>query len=104
MSWFAGYANAGMTAQWWNPEKALFNLGFMKPNPTLNQALETAIATGGPYDALCKAVDEDAQMIPLVTRPALVGYRTDAVSPTLYSAEGYGNLLRNITDYRMITK
>jgi peptide/nickel transport system substrate-binding protein len=104
MSWFAGYASAGMTAQWWNPEKALFNLGFMKPNPALNQAIETAITGGGPYDALCKAVDEDAQMIPLVTRPALVGYRTDAVSPTLYSSEGYGNLLRGIADYRMITK
>jgi peptide/nickel transport system substrate-binding protein len=104
MSWFAGYASAAMTAQWWNPEKAVFNLGFMKPNPALNQAIEKAIAGSGSYDALCAAVDEDAQMIPLVTRPALVGYRTDAVSPTLYSSEGYGNLLRGIADYRMLTK
>jgi peptide/nickel transport system substrate-binding protein len=110
MSWFAGYANAGMVAQWWNPEKAVFNLGFMKPNPTLNQTIASAIATpegpdrAGALQDLCTAVDEDAQMIPLVTRPALVGYRTDAVSPTLYSAEGYGNLLRDIADYRMIAK
>ncbi|MFL6117991.1 ABC transporter substrate-binding protein [Actinophytocola sp.] len=110
MSWFAGYASAGMAAQWWNPEKAVFNLGFMKPNPALNQTIETAIATevgpsrAGALQDLCTAVDEDAQMIPLVTRPALVGYRTDAVSPTLYASEGYGNLLRGIADYRMIAK
>jgi len=110
MSWFAGYASAGMTAQWWNPEKAVFNLGFMKPNPTLNEAIDKAIATpegasrAGAFKDLCTAVDEDAQMIPLVTRPALVGYRTDALSPTLYSSEGYGNLLRRIADYRMIAK
>lgn len=106
MSWFAGYASAGMAAQWWNPEKAVFNLGFMKPNPTLNQAIASAIATpnGPALQDLCTAVDEDAQMIPLVTRPALVGYRTDAVSPTLYASEGYGNLLRGIADYRMIAK
>jgi peptide/nickel transport system substrate-binding protein len=110
MSWFAGYASAGMVAQWWNPEQAVFNLGFMKPNPQLNQTIESAIATpdgpdrAGAFEDLCAAVDEDAQMIPLVTRPALVGYRTDAVSPTLYSAEGYGNLLRDIADYRMLAK
>ncbi|MFC4852572.1 ABC transporter substrate-binding protein [Actinophytocola glycyrrhizae] len=110
MSWFAGYASAGMVAQWWNPEKAVFNLGFMKPNPELNQVLDTAIATpegqdrAGALRDLCTAVDEDAQMIPLVTRPALVGYRTDAVSPTLYENEGYGNLLRAIADYRLLTK
>ncbi len=110
MSWFAGYADSGMVPQWWNPEKAMFNLGFMKPNPTLNQVIDTAIATPtGPsraaaFQDLCAAVDEDAQMIPLVTRPALVGYRTDAVSPTLYANEGYGNLLRGIADYRMLAK
>jgi peptide/nickel transport system substrate-binding protein len=110
MSWFAGYASAGMVAQWWNPEKAVFNLGFMKPNPQLNQVLDTAIATpegpdrAGALQDLCAAVDEDAQMIPLVTRPALVGFRTDAVSPTLYENEGYGNLLRAIADYRLLTK
>jgi peptide/nickel transport system substrate-binding protein len=110
MSWFAGYASAGMVAQWWNPEKAVFNLGFMKPNPDLNTVLDTAIATpegpdrAGALTDLCTAVDEDAQMIPLVTRPALVGYRTDAVSPTLYQNEGYGNLLRAIADFRLLTK
>jgi peptide/nickel transport system substrate-binding protein len=110
MSWFAGYASAGMVAQWWNPEEAAFNLGFMKPNPELNQVIDSAVATPeGPDRApalqeLCAAVDEDAQMIPLVTRPALVGYRTDAVSPTLYANEGYGNLLRAIADFRMLAK
>ncbi|GAB3468561.1 ABC transporter substrate-binding protein [Actinophytocola sediminis] len=110
MSWFAGYADAGMVPQWWNPESAGFNVGFMAPNPDLNTAITTALATPEGTERatalreLCAAVDTDAQMIPLVTRPALIGHRTDAVSPTLYKSEGYGNLLRAIADFRLLTK
>ena len=42
-----------------------------------------------------------AQMMPLVTRPSVIGYRTDRVSPTLRAAEGYGNFLRDITSYTL---
>ncbi|GAB3564917.1 ABC transporter substrate-binding protein [Amycolatopsis endophytica] len=109
MSWFAGYADAGMAAKWWNPEQAGFNAGFMKPDPALNAKIDQAIATSGPQrrsalQDLCAAVDTDAQMIPLVTRPALVGYRKDALSPTVYATEGYGNVLRGISDFRLLTK
>lgn len=108
LSWFAGYAGADMVARWWNPDAAKFNLGFMAPNPELNTAIATASATPeGPDRAaalqrLCAAVDTDAQMIPLVTRPALVGYRADAVSPTVYATEGYGNVFREAAGYRLL--
>ncbi|PXY24002.1 ABC transporter substrate-binding protein [Prauserella flavalba] len=110
LSWFAGYADAAMVGKWWNPEQAGFNVGFMEPNAELNTAIDKAIATpAGPerdtaLQQLCDAVDTDAQMIPLVTRPALIGYRSDALSPTLYATEGYGNVLRGIADFRLLTK
>lgn len=110
LSWFAGYADAGMAGRWWNPEQAGFNVGFMEPNRALNAKIDAAFKApkgevrGAALRQLCRAVDADAQMIPLVTRPALVGYRSDAVSPTLYSEEGYGNVFRNIADYRLLTK
>ncbi|QFU88527.1 ABC transporter substrate-binding protein [Amycolatopsis sp. YIM 10] len=108
LSWFAGYAGAGMVAKWWNPEQAAFNLGFMKPNPELNRVIDAAAARpDGPDRApalreLCTAVDTDAQMIPLVTRPVLVGYRHDSVSPTVYATEGYGNAFRGLADFRLV--
>ncbi|WP_020672959.1 ABC transporter substrate-binding protein [Amycolatopsis nigrescens] len=106
LSWFAGYAGAGMVAKWWNPEAAQFNIGFMKPNPELNRVIDSATSEpDGPARApalrdLCAAVDQDAQMIPLVTRPVIIGYRADSVSPTVYANEGYGNAFRRLAEFR----
>ncbi|WP_232665340.1 ABC transporter substrate-binding protein [Pseudonocardia sp. TRM90224] len=108
LSWFAGYADAGMVAQWWKPEQAQFNIGFMAPDAGLTAAVDTALAApegpGRPVALreLCAAVDRDAQMIPLVTRPVVVGYRADAVSPTVFATEGYGNVLRRAADFRVL--
>jgi peptide/nickel transport system substrate-binding protein len=105
LSWFAGYADAGMVTQWWNPDVAAFNKGFMKTDANLSALIDEAgkLPAGAERDkalaAVCTAADEDAQMIPLVTRPSTVAYRTDAVSPSLYATEGYGNVLRLVSDF-----
>ena len=84
----------------------MFNLGFMAPNAEIAGAVDTASALpAGPERTaaladVCTAVDRDAQMIPLVTRPSTVAYRTDAASVGLYATEGYGNALRLIADFR----
>ncbi|GAA2205307.1 ABC transporter substrate-binding protein [Nonomuraea monospora] len=105
LSWFAGYADPGMVTKWWNPETAGFNVGFMKPDPELNKLIDTANKlTGDREKALadvCAKADADAQMIPLVTRPATVAYRGDQLSPSLYATEGYGNVLRLVADARV---
>lgn len=106
LSWFAGYADAGMVTKWWNPDVAGFNVGFMKSDAGLSKLIDTAgqLPSGAERDKaladVCTKVDEDAQMIPLVTRPSTVAYRTDAVSVGLYATEGYGNALRLISDFR----
>ncbi|QYN36206.1 ABC transporter substrate-binding protein [Pseudonocardia sp. DSM 110487] len=106
LSWFAGYADASMVTTWWKPDVAMFNQGFMAPNPEIAAAVDEASALpAGPERTaaladVCTAVDRDAQMIPLVTRPSTVAYRTDAASVGLYATEGYGNALRLIADFR----
>ncbi|MER6004711.1 ABC transporter substrate-binding protein [Nonomuraea angiospora] len=107
MSWFAGYADPGMVTKWWNPETAGFNVGFMKPDKELNTLIDAAgkepagAARDKALAAVCAKADTDAQMIPLVTRPATIAFRTDALSPSLYATEGYGNVLRLIADARV---
>jgi peptide/nickel transport system substrate-binding protein len=107
LSWFAGYADPGMVTKWWNPETAGFNVGFMKPDKELNTLIDAAgKEPAGPsrdqaLTAVCAKADADAQMIPLVTRPATVAFRTDALSPSLYATEGYGNVLRLVADARV---
>ncbi|MEJ3745074.1 ABC transporter substrate-binding protein [Actinomycetes bacterium KLBMP 9797] len=106
LSWFAGYADAGMVTKWWNPTVAGFNAGFMKADPALSAAIDKASALPNGAERttaladVCTKADEDAQMIPLVTRPVTVAYRTDAASIGLYATEGYGNPLRLIADFR----
>jgi peptide/nickel transport system substrate-binding protein len=106
LSWFAGYADAGMVTKWWNPDVAVFNKGFMKSDPALSSAIDKAVvlpagdARTAALAEVCTKVDEDAQMLPLVTRPSTVAYRTDAASVGLYATEGYGNALRLIADFR----
>lgn len=107
LSWFAGYADPGMVTKWWNPETAGFNAGFMKPDQELNKLIDAAgkepagAARDKALAEVCAKVDADAQMIPLVTRPAIVAYREDALSPSLYATEGYGNVLRLVADTRV---
>ncbi|MDF2704985.1 MAG: hypothetical protein K0R62_637 [Nonomuraea muscovyensis] len=107
LSWFAGYADPGMVTTWWNPDVAGFNQGFMQADKELNTLIAKAGETpaGAGRDqalaAVCAKVDTDAQMVPLVTRPATIAYRADAVSPSLYATEGYGNLLRLVADARV---
>ncbi|MFC4113310.1 ABC transporter substrate-binding protein [Nonomuraea zeae] len=107
LSWFAGYADPGMVTKWWNPETAGFNVGFMKPDKDLNALIDTAgkepagAAREQALAAVCAKADADAQMIPLVTRPATVAFRGDALSPSLYATEGYGNVLRLVADARV---
>lgn len=104
--WFAGYGDAAMVSKWWNPDVVPAHAGFVGSDPKLNALIEKASST--PPDEpradviteLCGRVDQNSEMVPLVTRPSVIGYRTDTLSPTIYTNEGYGDILRNIVDYR----
>jgi peptide/nickel transport system substrate-binding protein len=80
----------------------------MTGNPELNALVVAASEepAGESRDAiltdLCAAVDENAEMVPLMTRPGVIAYRTDLISPTINSNEGYGDIFRYITDFRLI--
>ena len=106
--WFAGYGDAAMVSQWWNPEVVPAHTGFIGSDPKLNALIDKAGSTpfgdkrADVITDLCARVDENSEMVPLVTRPSVLGYRTDALSPTLYSNEGYGNILRNLVEWRVL--
>ncbi len=108
LSWFAGYADSGMVTKWWDPDTAGFNLGFMESTDELSGLIDAVNSQPQGSERqeaiadLCAAVEEDAQMVPLVTRPSMVGYRCDAASLSLHSDEGYGNPFRLLSDARMV--
>jgi len=106
ISWYAGYGDAAMVSRWWNTDQATFTSRFMTGSKTLNdlvvQANEEPV--GDSRDAvltkLCSEVDRTAEQVPLMTRPGVIAYRTDQLSATVNSTEGYGDIFRYITDFR----
>lgn len=108
MSWFAGYGDPSMVATWWNPEAAFFNVGFTGVHEDLNAAIAAAQSTptGDERTAalaeLCTLVDDHAEMLPLATRPQVIGYRTDTLAPTILADEGYGDFLRLVTEFALL--
>ncbi|MGO1851691.1 MAG: ABC transporter substrate-binding protein, partial [Microbacterium sp.] len=107
LSWFAGYADPSMVTTWWNPALAGFSSVYNHGSEATNELIaEGAQSPAGPERAdifadLCEAVDVASESVPLVLRPSEIGYRTDSLSPTLFANEGYGNVLRSITEYRV---
>ena len=107
IGWFAGYSDPSMVTKWWNPEQAFFNVGFTGVHEDLNALIAEGASETDPdaraevLTELCASADEYAEIVPLVHRPSIIGFDTAAVSPTIQSNEGYGNILRNIADYRI---
>lgn len=107
IGWFAGYSDPSMVTKWWNPEQAFFNAGFTGVHEDLNDLIARGASETDPdaraevLTELCASADEYAEIVPLVHRPSIIGFDAEAVSPTIQSNEGYGNILRNLVDYRL---
>lgn len=105
LSWFAGYGDPAMVTTWWNPDAAFFNVGFTQSHDDLNAAIGDAqsLPSGDErveaLQEVCDLADGYAEMLPLATRPQIVGFRADQVSPSILSDEGYGDFLRLVTEF-----
>ncbi|MGO1972185.1 MAG: hypothetical protein ACTH2Q_04430 [Propionibacteriaceae bacterium] len=51
---------------------------------------------------MCDLADGYSEMVPLATRPQVVGIREDRLSASILADEGYGDFLRLIADFRTI--
>ncbi|SDH57924.1 ABC transporter substrate-binding protein [Agrococcus jejuensis] len=108
LSWFAGYGDASIVTSWWNPETAFFNVGFTQSHDDLSEAivaaqqLEPGAERAEALQTVCDLADEYAEMLPLATRPQVIGFASDQLSPSILADEGYGDFLRLIADFRTI--
>lgn len=110
LSYFAGYGDAVMVTRWWNSDVTKFTSRFMSSTPEINQLIvDAAEEPAGSeraeiIDSLCAEVDQNAEMVPLLTRPSVLAYRTDQLSPTFATTEGYNNPLRFLEEFRLINE
>lgn len=101
ISWYVGYADPAISTLWWNPVLAGFTAGHVKAEPEIDRLIDAAYQTVGGERAailqrLCAAIDESANMIPLVTRQDTIAVRTGRVTGLTKQTEGYVHTLRGI--------
>ncbi len=108
ISWFAGYSDPIMVPAWWDPEFAGWNKPFMSRNMELVAALDNAKATpAGPardelFSQICSLIDAQANMVPLVNKPAIVGYREDLLKVRVHQLEGFANHFKYIEEFALL--
>lgn len=107
--WYAGYSDPAMVPLWWNPKLAGFTAGYVPDDAKLDGDIAEALklsntdpARKGALQKLCTAVDETANVIPLVTREDTIAYRSDKLKAKITRIEGYGYTLRGIEEYQKI--
>lgn len=105
LTWYAGFGDPTMLAMYWDVERSGVAAGFVAPNEDLAAALREAetLPSGSDervelLEEVCRYVDEDAAMIPLVTKPVVIGSRDDRVELTLPGREGYADVFRFIAE------
>jgi len=105
LSYFGGYGDPGMVLNYYNPNKAGFNKAFLKSDPNVNAAIAAADSTpaGAKRDAAlakaCQDIASTVGIIPLVTKPNSIAFRSDHIAPDIQDVEAYSVPLRRIGSF-----
>jgi peptide/nickel transport system substrate-binding protein len=105
---WSAYSDPGMVAAWWEPGISGFTGKYVVSLPQLDKLIQDERRTpDGPVRAaqlrqICTLVDESAQMLPLVTKPVTIGYRSDRIEAAIQPFEGYNGTLRHIAEFSRI--
>jgi peptide/nickel transport system substrate-binding protein len=105
LAWLAGYSDPSMVVAWWNPKFAVWNAGFMADVPALDDALETlkSAPAGAARDselaAVCRQIDEGANILALVSKVDFIVHRRDAMDIQLDPTSGSSNTFQHVADF-----
>jgi peptide/nickel transport system substrate-binding protein len=104
VSFFGSLADPAMGLTWWGPEQT-WHSAWDPPDPKL-AALINRSHTDPPGPArsetikqACTRIAENGVIVPLVTKPVVVAYRSDKVTAEIPKLEPYFNALRNIAEF-----
>jgi peptide/nickel transport system substrate-binding protein len=107
VSWFAGYTDPSIIMNWWVPNFARFNVGFLKPIEAFPPIMDRIRAEpeGPQRDALmaegCKLIMEDSNMLALVNKPDYIGYRKDRLEPRFAKLETAFDMFKHIEEFKL---
>jgi peptide/nickel transport system substrate-binding protein len=104
VSWFAGFGDPSMVLNYWNPTLGGFGALWVKPDAALihdigeSQTTAPGAARDKALVEACMRIAQDANIIPVVSKNAVVAYRADKISGHAVPLEGYGVPLRNLAE------
>lgn len=105
LSWLAGYSDPTQILSNWNPEWVGWSAGFMKPNAEYNNTVNAIRQlSDGPerdraIEKACQIIYDQANMLPLISKPDYIGYRKDKINARFSAIEGNFNTLKYITEF-----
>lgn len=105
LSWLAGYSDPTQILSNWNPEWVGWSAGFMKPNAEYNNTVnEVRQLSDGPerdraIEKACQIIYDQANILPLISKPDYIGYRKDKINARFSAIEGNFNTLKYITEF-----
>jgi peptide/nickel transport system substrate-binding protein len=105
LSWFAGYADPAMVLTWWHPTLGGFTKSYLRPDERLGRLIDQSFSTPpgpartGIIQQACARIAADANIIPLVSKDAIVAYRADRLDAQIPQLEGYAKPLRKIAEF-----
>jgi peptide/nickel transport system substrate-binding protein len=107
VSWFAGYADPAMVLYYWNPAAGTFAKFWTKSDPQLNTAIDKSLSLPPGAERAqslaqaCDRIAQNANIIPLVSKDAIIAYRSDQLAAAPQAVEGYAVPLRNIAEFEL---
>ena len=105
ISWLAGYSDPSIIMNWWVPNFAGFNRGFLKPMEAYSPIMERIRREpdGPARDQLmseaCKLAQDGANMLALVNKSDYIAYRKDRLVPHFSKMEGNFDTLKYIYEF-----
>jgi len=106
LNWFNGLGDPTLRLSTWNPNVSAYVKTFVKDDPTLDtmiakaNGLARSKARTALFQQVCARVMNDANMLPLTTKPDFVAYRSDRIVPVFPGLETVGNSFRYIDEFR----
>jgi peptide/nickel transport system substrate-binding protein len=106
VSWFAGYGDPSIIMNWWIPQFAGFNRGWLKPMEPYSPLMDNIRQTpeGAERDTLlaeaCKLALDGANMLALVNKPDYVAYRKDMVDVKFSAVEGNFDTFKYVAEFK----
>ncbi len=105
LSWYAGGGTESTALTYLDPKNGSVTRKIASTDPDYLAKVRAALsAPDGPgrkeaFATACNSLNEDAAFIPLLTKPTLIVYRADRISPAFYPIEPTQTTFRSLAEF-----